>query len=92
MAAYDEEESGGKMALHLLLGPFVGLAYVIALPFIAIIAVAAMAGRKLLGAVFDILGNLVSFSWRPGEAYLGGKKKKETGKGDHPDDSRPQGL
>ncbi len=87
MAAYDEEDSGGKKALHLLLGPFVGLAYVIALPFISIVAIAAMTGRKLLGATFDLLGNLVSFGWRPGEAYLGGKKKKETKKENYPNDS-----
>ncbi|MEJ2684186.1 MAG: hypothetical protein P8Z71_07305 [Candidatus Sulfobium sp.] len=87
MAAYQEEESGGKKALHLLLGPFVGLAYVIALPFISIVAIAAMVGRKLLGVTFDLLGNLVSFSWRPGEAYLGGKKKKEPGRRDYPNDS-----
>jgi hypothetical protein len=80
MAAY-KEESGGKMALHLLLGPFVGLAYVIALPFIVIATIAAMAGRKLVGVLFDLMGTLVSFSWRPGEAYLGGKHKKEAKKG-----------
>lgn len=87
MAAYQEEESGGKKALQLLLGPFVGLAYVIALPFISVVAIAVMVGRKLLAVTFDLLGNLVSFSWRPGEAYLGGKKKKESRRKDYPNDS-----
>ncbi len=87
MTAYNEEDSGGRKALSLLVGPFVGLAYVIALPFISIIAISAMAGRKLVGAMVELLGNLVSFSWRPGEAYLGGKKKKGTKKGKYPNDS-----
>ena len=80
MATY-KEQSRGKMALQLLLGPFMGLAYVIAMPFIAIATVAAMAGKKLGGEMANLMGNLVSFSWRPGEAYLGGKHKKNTKKG-----------
>ncbi len=75
MVAYNEQEHVGRKAVLMLMAPFIGLFYVIALPFISIGALAAMVGRKLIGGVFNLLGNLVSFSWRPGEAYLGGKKK-----------------
>lgn len=88
MVAYHEEENTGKKAILLLMAPFIGLFYVIALPFISIATLAAMVGRKLAGLLFSLLGNLVSFSWRPGEAYLGGKKKKtDRKKGEYPNDS-----
>jgi len=83
MVAYNEDDSVGKKAMLLLLGPFIGLAYVIALPFVSIATMAALVARKIAGGIFNLLGNLVSFGWRPGEAYLGGKKKKETRKRHH---------
>ncbi len=86
MVAIHEDDSVGKKALLLLLGPFIGLAYVIALPFVSIATMAALVARKVAGGIFNLLGNLVSFGWRPGEAYLGGKKKKGK-KGKYPDDT-----
>jgi hypothetical protein len=85
MVAYNEDDSVGKKAILLLVGPFIGLAYVIALPFVSIATMAALVARKIAGGIFNLLGNLVSFGWRPGEAYLGGKKKKDTKKR-RPDD------
>jgi hypothetical protein len=65
----------------LLAGPVIGLFYVIAMPFIAVGTIVAMIGRKLLSGLFNLLGNLVSFGWRPSEAHLAGKKgKKKEGK------------
>jgi hypothetical protein len=88
MVAYNDDDSMGKKALLLLLGPFIGLAYVIALPFISIATMVVLLSRKIVGAIFNLLGNLVSFGWRPGEAYLGGKKKKkDSKKGKYPDDT-----
>ncbi len=87
MVAYNEEDNVGKKAAMLLMAPFIGLFYVIALPFISIATMVALVGRKLGGAIFNLLGNLVSFSWRPGEAYLGGKKKKSGKKGKYHNDS-----
>ncbi len=84
MVAYHEEDNVGKKAMMLLAAPFIGLFYVIALPFISIATMAALVARKLGGLIFRLLGNLVSFSWRPGEAYLGGKKKKDRKKGKYP--------
>jgi len=57
--------------LVLLLGPVIGLLYVVALPFIAIGTIFAVAGRKLVNG----MASIVSFGWRPGEAHLGGKRK-----------------
>ena len=60
----------------LVAGPILGLLYAIALPFIGIATIAALIGRKVLGGVVALVGNLATFGWRPLEAHLGGKKKK----------------
>ncbi len=89
MVAYNEDDRLGKRAVLLMVAPFMGLAYVIALPFVLIATVAALVGRKAVGGIFNLMGNLVSFSWRPDEAYLAGKKKKKEDrkKEDFPNDS-----
>jgi hypothetical protein len=84
MVAHNKDDSLGKRAVLLLAAPFVGLIYVIALPFVFIATVSALVGKKVVGAIFNLMGNLVTFGWRPDEAYLGGKKKKERKKGDSP--------
>lgn len=63
--------------LMLLLGPVIGLLYVIFLPFIAIATVAALAGRKILGGLIGLVGRSLSFGWRPATAHLAGKKAKK---------------
>ena len=60
----------------LVMAPIVGLLYVIALPFIAIGTVAAVIGKRLAEGLYHVVGNLVSFGWRPLEANLSGKKKE----------------
>lgn len=67
-------------SIVLLAGPVIGLIYVIAMPFIAVGTIVVTAGSKLLSALFNLLGNLVSFGWRPSEAHLAGKKKKKDAK------------
>ena len=78
MLAYYEENKKGRGLGALLLGPILGLVYVIALPFIAIATIVTLIGKKALGGILNLLRNLVSFGWRPSEAYLSGKKKKKT--------------
>lgn len=78
MLAYYEENKEGKGISTLLMGPILGLVYVIALPFIAIATIVTLIGKKALGGILSLLRNLVSFGWRPSEAYLSGKKKKKT--------------
>lgn len=75
MTAYEEHRLKGIGAL--LLGPILGLAYVIALPFITIATIVSLLGREIVGAALGVVRNIVSFGWRPSEAYLAGKKKKK---------------
>ncbi len=53
--------------------PFIGLAYVVSLPFVFAYAIlsAATAG------VLNMVGREAAFGWRPSEAYLSGRKKKK---------------
>lgn len=66
--------------IMLLSGPFIGLAFVVLLPFIGIVTVAAFGGRRLLEATANLVGKTFSFGWRPKNAYLAGKKKDKGGK------------
>ena len=77
MLTYLEDASMGKRAVALLLGPVVGLGYVIFLPFISVAAVIVMIGGKALSKVWNLVTTLAYFEWKPSEAYLAGKKKKE---------------
>lgn len=61
----------------LLMGPIIGLLYVIALPFIGIAVVATQLAGKILEGLYNLIGKSVSFGWRPKNAYLTGKKKKK---------------
>jgi hypothetical protein len=53
--------------------PFIGLAYVVALPFAFAFALVS----TVVNSAFHAIGKEVSFGWRPTEAYLAGKKKKK---------------
>ena len=59
----------GKIAA----APFIGLGYIVVLPF----AFAYAVGTAALGSVLGLAGRSASFGWRPTEAYLAGKKKKK---------------
>lgn len=62
----------GKIAT----APFIGLAYVVMLPFAFVFAL----GTTILNSVLGLAGRSVSFGWRPTEAYLAGKKKRKEDK------------
>ncbi len=70
-----------KLAGKIAAAPFVGLLYVILLPvgLVSALSYAVVAG---------VAGKNTSFSWRPAEAYLSGKKK--TGKHDAVDDKQSE--
>lgn len=78
----DEKDSYKRFSslFMLIVGPILGLLYVIIMPFLVIGTVAALAGGRLIGALFGIAGKSVSFGWRPANSYLAGKKKKENEK------------
>ena len=53
--------------------PFIGLAYVIALPFAFLFAL----GMAALNAALRLAHEAIAFGWRPMEAYLSGRKKRK---------------
>jgi hypothetical protein len=53
--------------------PFIGLAYVVALPFVFAYAIFS----AVTGAVLGMIGREAAFGWRPAEAYLAGRKKEK---------------
>jgi hypothetical protein len=63
----------------LLLGPILGLAYIVFLPIMGIVTALALMVQKTLGGVFGLGKHIVHFGWRPAESYLGGKNKKKNG-------------
>lgn len=65
---------------RLAAAPFIGAAYVIALPFVFTFAVARECAGKAAEALDGAMG-MAGFGWRPMEAYLGGKKAKKERKG-----------
>lgn len=66
-------KSVGKIAA----APFIGLAYIVMLPvgFFAALAIGAV--NLAMKGVASIAGKSMTFEWRPVEAYLAGRKKKE---------------
>lgn len=77
---YEGEKNAGSGITALLLGPVLGLLYAIFLPVIAITVASAAVGGKSANSALNAGRNAVSFGWRPVEAYLTGKKKKQQGK------------
>ncbi len=77
MLTYREEYSIGQRVSALVLGPVIGLVYVICMPFMAIATIITLLAGQVMGGVLGLLRDLVSFGWRPSEAYLSGKKRKK---------------
>ena len=76
------EQAGGFRSVMKAVGkiataPFIGLAYIVMLPvgFFAALAVGAV-NLAMKGAA-GIVGKSATFEWRPVEAYLAGKKRKQ---------------
>ncbi len=65
------------LAVMLLTGPVIGLVYAVLMPVIGIVTVATLAVRGGLRGMYSLAAKSVSFGWRPGNAYLSGKKKKK---------------
>jgi len=64
----------GNPVMILLAGPVLGLAYAVFLPFIGIAMAASLIGRRIFGGAADRVQKGATFSWKPSEAYLAGKK------------------
>jgi len=74
MLTYDGTSKAGTIMM-LLASPFIGLLYVVCLPFVGVATLAVAAGRKVLGGAASAAGKTISFGWRPVESYLAGRKK-----------------
>ena len=64
-----------------LMGPVVGLFYVVLLPFIGLAMILMLVTQQLSNALFEVFGRTAAFGWRPVEAYLLSRRKKKAGKG-----------
>ena len=53
--------------------PFIGLAYIVTLPFAFAFALLS----TIVNGALSLVGREASFGWRPTEAYLAGKKKRK---------------
>ena len=70
------KENTMRTLKRLAAAPFIGLSYVVSLPFVFAYAV----GRECLlvaGEAFEGALRMAGFGWRPMEAYLGGRKDKK---------------
>ncbi len=72
-ATYVRMSSG----VMLLSGPIIGLLYAILMPIIGLATVVALAGRTVLGGMYNLVAKSISFGWQPKNAYLSGKKKEK---------------
>ena len=77
MLTYQAENTVGQRVSALVLGPVLGLVYVVCMPFMAIATIITLLAGKVMGGMLGLLKDLVSFGWRPSEAYLSGKKRKK---------------
>jgi hypothetical protein len=70
-------------------GPFIGLFYVISLPFLFVYTLAVelrgMAAEGMATAL-DAVGASAVFGWRPSEAYLAGRKARKARKTEKKDE------
>lgn len=73
-------ENLGKNAVMLVAGPFIGLLYVVLLPFAWIVAAFVIIAKQLAGVLASKTQS--SFGWRPIESYLAGRRNKKTGNKD----------
>ena len=71
-----EETTAVQRAVGLLMGPILGLAYVVYLPCIAIATTVVVLARKVSGDVLSALRSFATFGWNPSEAYISGKRKR----------------
>ncbi len=81
--------------LALLVGPLMGLVYVMFLPFIGFAMLLGVVGKAIGRAVHRLFvgtAAAVQPSWRPGEAYLTGEKHGEGKEGEPRKDEKLDAL
>lgn len=66
--------------LMIIIGPLIGFVYALTLPIIGIAIMIALFSSKLIGKVGEVAWTAASFSWRPTESYLAGKRAGSKGR------------
>ncbi len=59
-------------------GIILGGLYIVFLPVLITVTSVYLLGMRILGGLVGQVRRSVTFGWRPSEAYLAGKKKRET--------------
>jgi len=65
-----------KTLIKIILAPFAGLIFFLALPIISVCLIAYTICERVYVGARTLAGRMVYFSWRPNEAYLSGRKRK----------------
>lgn len=74
-----------------LMGPVIGLLYVLLLPFIGLAMILTLVTGQISGVLYDVFGRTAAFGWRPVEAYLLSRKNKKKAKaGKQPEETEAQ--
>jgi len=77
----------GKNAVMMVAGSFVGLLYVLLLPFAWIVAALVIIAKQLAGGLVSKTN--ASFGWRPIESYLAGRRSKQNANKEGSDGGKP---
>jgi hypothetical protein len=77
-------DSTMKTVGRVLAAPFIGLLYIVMLPFGFLFAIVP----ALVSGVAKLFTHHASFGWRPSEAYFSGKKQEEEKKDDTGEDKK----
>jgi len=64
------------VAVMLMAAPVIGLLFAVFLPFVGIAMTIGLVSKKLAEGVVSAAAGSMSFGWRPIEAYLAGKRRK----------------
>jgi len=68
------------VVVMLMAAPVIGLIFAVFLPFIGIAMTLSLVGKKLASVATEATAGSMSFGWRPIEAYLAGKKRRNEAK------------
>ena len=80
-----------KTVKRAVAAPFIGLFYVMALPFLFVYTLAVELGGMAaegMATALDAVGASAAFGWRPSEAYLAGRKARKAKKTDGKPENR----
>ena len=66
--------------IKIITAPFLGLIFFLALPVISVCLITYTLFKKIYIGLRFIESRMLYFAWRPSEAYLSGKKRREKNK------------